>query len=225
MGIPILIIGRSGSGKSASMRGMEEFGLINVIGKPLTFPQQTPIRAAVTDDYTAVGKILRSAKCPSVVIDDAGYLITNYFMTHHSSAGTGNGVFSLYNKLADQFWSLLRLISTELPPERIVYLMMQEDVDETGAAKPRTIGRLLDEKVCIEGMVSVLLRCVCENGVHKFLTNGDGIEKSPIGMFETAEIPNDLALVDAAVRAYWGLACSAGNEEVGNEAAQGNGLA
>lgn len=207
MGVAVIIMGRSGTGKSTSMRGMDPktFGLINVLGKPLPF--RGKVKSIATTNYEQIKQTLRKPKHTNAfVIDDAGYLITDMFMTRHSNAGSGNGVYALYNDIGDSFYSLLRFIAQELPADRIVYLMLHEDTDELGRPKVKTIGRLLDEKVTIEGMVSIVLRSACEDGSYYFVTNGEGICKSPDGMFENQRIPNDLAMVDTAIRDYWQLA-------------------
>lgn len=204
MGIPILIIGKSGAGKSTSLRNCKKnFAMVKVLNKPLPFKGKIP--TIVTDDYDKIKNGLRNKQFPSMVIDDAGYLITNHFMSKHSTAGAGNAVFSLYNALGDHYWSLIQFIINDLPMDKIVYIMMHEDVNEFGDIKPKTIGKLLDEKVCIEGMFTIVLRCVVENGVHKFITQSDGgaVSKSPIGMFDTLEIDNDLQMVDDVIREYY----------------------
>lgn len=205
MGIPVLIIGRSGTGKTASLRNCgENWGVIKAINKP--FPFRSAMPAMVTDDYTKIKAVLAKSKASSMVIDDAGYLITNAFMKEHSNKGAGNAVYALYNSLADNFWSLVMFISEQLPDSKIVYIMMHEDMNDFGDVKPKTIGKLLDEKVCIEGMFTIVLRSVSANGQYKFITQAaDGaVSKSPIGMFETLEIDNDLAMVDKTIREYYG---------------------
>lgn len=206
MGIPVLIIGKSGSGKSASMKRCvgKDFNLIRVLNKPLPF--RGKINGWSTDDYQVVHKALRTAPAKSVVIDDAGYLITNYFMRNHSTKGKGNDVFGLYNTLGDSFWNLIQYI-VSLPEDRIVYVVMHEDTDEFGNVKAKTIGKLLDDKICLEGMFTIVLRCVNNLSEHKFITQSDGsaISKSPEGMFEDVEIPNDLLYVDNQIRAYYGI--------------------
>lgn len=207
MAIPVLIIGKSGSGKSTSLRNCtdnEEWNLINVLGKPLPFKGKVP--QVVTDDYSMVMKCIAGSKANSIVIDDAGYLITNYFMRNHSSKGQGNAIFSMYNTLADNFWNLVEFIK-KLPDEKIVYIIMHEDTDDFGNIKPKTIGKLLDEKICLEGMFTIVLRGIQENGKHLFVTQADGgaVSKSPMGMFDELEIENDLLLVDNAIRDYYGL--------------------
>lgn len=205
MGVPVLIIGKSGSGKSASMRNCadKDFNLVRVLNKPLPFKGK--INGWITDDYQTVKKALKSAPAKSIIIDDAGYLITNYFMNNHSTKGAGNAVFSLYNTLADNFWGLVQYIVNELPPEKVVYIMMHEDVNEFGDIKPKTIGKLLDEKICLEGLFTIVLRCINNSTEHKFITQSDGgaVSKSPIGMFEDLEIDNDLLIVDNAIRSYY----------------------
>lgn len=206
MAIPVLIIGRSGAGKSASMRNCvgKDFALINVLKKPLPFKGRIP--SVQTDDYATITNSLKNCKQKSIVIDDAGYLITNQFMRGHSNAGKGNGVFSLYNDLGDRFWSLIQYV-VSLPEDRIVYFMMHEDKDDSGDVKPKTIGKLLDEKVCVEGMFTIVLRCILDGDDHRFVTqsaNG-AVSKSPMGMFDSLEIENDLLMVDHSIREYYGI--------------------
>lgn len=208
MGIPVMVIGKSGSGKSTSLRnfGDKELYLINVLKKPLPFKNKFE-SVFQTDEYPKVAMALKKTPKTALVIDDAGYLITNQFMRGHSSAGGGNGVFTLYNEIGDRFWRLIEYVIQELPDEKIVYFMMHEDKADSGDVKPKTIGKLLDEKVCIEGMFTIVLRCISENGRHFFRTKTDGsdVTKTPIGMFEEREIENDLKAVDAVVREYYGL--------------------
>lgn len=205
MGIPVLIIGRSGTGKSTSLRNFasEEVAVINIMGKPLPF--RSTIDTFVTQDYGKVKNALAKAKRDSIVIDDAGYLITDMFMKGHSAAAKGGDVFAFYNEVGDTFYHLMRFVVNALEPHRIVYFIMHEDEDDHGNLKPKTIGKLLDGKVCLEGLVSILLRSVHSNDKYMFLTNGNGIQKSPIDMFETDAIDNDLKLVDDTIREYWNL--------------------
>lgn len=207
MGIPVLIIGKSGSGKSTSLRNFQpgEVGIVNVLGKPLPF--RNKLASITTDDYAKVYSVLKNSKTDCLVIDDAGYLMTNHFMRGHAKGGSGNGIFSFYNDLGDQFWNLVRFVVDELPHKRIVYFMMHEDKNDMGDIKPKTIGKMLDEKVCVEGMFTIVLRCMMMNGKHIFKTQADGLDvcKSPMGMFESLEIDNDLKAVDTAIREYYYL--------------------
>ena len=205
MATPVLIIGKSGSGKSTSMRNCidnEDWNLIRVLNKPLPFKGK--INGWFTDEYQTVMKCLAQSKAKNIVLDDAGYLITNMFMSKHSSAGAGNGVFTLYNQIGDHFWNLIQYI-VKLPEDKIVYVIMHEDINDFGQIKPKTIGKLLDEKVCIEGMFTIVLRCIEESGKHLFVTqSADGaVSKSPIGMFEDLTIDNDFLIVEKAIREYY----------------------
>ena len=207
MAIPILIIGKSGSGKSASLRNLDpnRVALVNVLGKPLPFKGK--FTQLVTDEYAKVqASIAKAAKGNRdiIVIDDAGYLITNMFMRGHSSAGAGNSVFTLYNSIGDHFWNLIESIRAD-PSNARVYLMMHEEMNDFGQVKPKTIGKLIDEKVCLEGMFTICLRCMISDGKHIFRTQSDGMDvaKSPIGMFEDKEIDNDLNMVDQKICEYY----------------------
>lgn len=207
MGIPVLVIGASGHGKSASLRNFKkgEIGIINVLGKPLPFKNDLP--SISTDDYNKVKQTLDRAKALPLVIDDAGYLMVNAFMNGHSATGAGNAIFGFYNVIGDNFWSLVQFIIHLLPPEKIVYLFMHEDQNDFGTVKPKTIGKMIDEKVCLEGMFTIVLRAVKSNGKYVFKTQSDGMDvsKSPIGMFNSEEIDNDLKAVDKAIREYYNL--------------------
>jgi hypothetical protein len=179
------------------------FNLIRVLNKPLPFKGK--IDGWRTDDYQEVMKCLLVSKAKSIVLDDAGYLITNHFMRKHSSTGAGNGVFALYNEIGDYFWNLTQFIINKVPEDKIVYIIMHEEAHENGDIKPKTIGKLLDEKVCIEGMFTIVLRCIEEGGKHLFVTQSSGgaVSKSPIDMFTDLTINNDLIVVDKTIREYY----------------------
>ena len=209
MAIPVLLTGRSGSGKSTSMRNFahDEIALINVAKKALPFKGKFDSQMD-TDNYDTIKQGLAQTAKKSIVIDDAGYLITNFFMRNHSLNNKGNGVYALYNQLADDFWNLIEWCKTRLPEDKIVYFIMHEDKNEFGDVKPKTIGKLLDDKVCIEGLFTIVLRAIAEGGEYKFRTQTDGsdVTKTPMGLFDTEEIDNDLKVVDNAIRDFYGLA-------------------
>ena len=205
MGRAILIYGRSGSGKSRSLKnfGKDEIALFNTIGKDLPFRGKFKYEIR-SDKYEQIKKALKTMPVKTAVVDDAGYLQTNHFMRNHSTPKYGGDVYSLYNTLADNFWDLFRFVKDELPGDVNVYIMMHELKNDYGDTKLRTIGKLLDEKVCIEGMVTNALRCMVEGTRHFFRTQSDGtdISKSPEDMFPL-EIENDLKLVDDTIRKFY----------------------
>ena len=213
MGLPVLIIGKSGSGKSTSMRNCQDFAVFNVASKPLPF--RNPPKTMTTDNSDKIMKGLEVCKALSVVIDDAGYLMTNQFMRGHASKGAGNAIFSFYNDIGDRFWNLIESVK-KLPHDKIVYFMMHTDTDDFGNIKPKTIGKMLDEKVCIEGLFTIVLHSKYDDGKYIFSTKTDGLDvaKTPMGMFD-AEIDNDLKFVDNTRREYYGL--NANNNETKEE--------
>ena len=204
MAIPVLIIGKSGSGKSASMMNLDpaKTALISVLGKPLPFKGK--FDQVVTDDSAKIVGIIKAAKRNIIVVDDVGYTMTNMFMRDHAAGGGGNAVFSLYNSIGDKFWGMIEAVR-KIPEDKRVYFIMHEEQNDFGNVRPKTIGKMIDEKVCLEGMFTICLRCIVSNGKHVFRTQSDGLDvaKTPIGMFEDLEIPNDLAMVDKAICEYY----------------------
>lgn len=205
MGQPILIYGKSGSGKSRSLKNFEsdEIVLFNVENKFLPFRKKFKYEIK-TDDYSKIFKALGKLPTKVAVIDDAGYLLTNMFMKGHR-INKGTSTFDLYNDIADNFWHLFDFIKCNLSDDTIVYIIMHEEESKSGdEVGVKTIGRLLSEKVCIEGMVTVALRCMSEDGRHFFrtVTDGSDITKAPEEMFESDEIENDLKFVDTTIRNY-----------------------
>ena len=208
MATAVLIMGRSGSGKSASLRNVSEpTFVVNVNRKPLPFKPNENLKIMSCDEYLRIKGALKAAYDKNIkvaVIDDAGYLMTNKFMSGHREK-KGASQYDLYNEIADNFYSLIRFISDELPNDMIVYVVMHEDKNDLGESKPKTIGRLLDEKVCIEGMFTIVLHAVKKNGKYVFTTNTDGLDvtKSPIGMFDTEDIDNDIQFATNKIRDYY----------------------
>lgn len=208
----VLIYGKSGSGKSRSLKNFaeDEVFLINVEGKRLPFKKKFTYQIT-TDNYNVIAQKLtgmaQKTSIKTVVIDDAGYLLTNNFMRGHSGGRKGSQVYDLYNDLADNFWGLFKFIKNNLPNDIIVYVIMHEDTGDNGMTKFKTIGKLLDDKVCLEGMVTICLRCMSVDGKHFFRTVTDGLDitKSPEEMFDKDEIDNDLKAVDETIRKYYEL--------------------
>ena len=191
--VPVLLIGKSGSGKSASLRNFkkDEIAIANVLGKPLPF--KSDIEAPKVDNYNILIKAIQNTDKKTIVIDDAGYLLTNEFMNKVSVKG-----YDKYNEMASSMFDLVNAIKN---------VVMHEDTDEFGNIKPKTIGKLLDDKVNIQGMFTVCIRSTFENGeyIFRLKTNGQDCVKTPIGMFETETMENDLKKVDEVIREYYEL--------------------
>lgn len=203
MGIPILILGHSGSGKSTSLRNFRsgEITHINVMGKPLPFKGRFT-NTVNSDKYDVIGDALGGMKTKIAVIDDAQYLMANEFMRRAMERG-----YDKFTEIANNFWTLVNYVITELPFDVTVYFLMHIDRDDAGNEKVKTIGKLLDEKITVEGMFTIVLKSIVKDGVYSFTTqsNGHDTVKSPLGMFPTYEIENDLKAVDNIVRAFWEL--------------------
>lgn len=202
-----LIMGRSGSGKTASLRNLKEkTAVISVTNKPLPFRNNDNLKVVVAGEYLKIKGLLSKAYESGIriaVIDDAGYIMTNKFMAGHRQA-KGNSQFDLYNEIGDNFFSLIKSCG-ELPDDMLVFVIMHEEMNDMGYSKPKTIGKLLDDKVCIEGMFTIVLHAMKLDGKYIFATNTDGLDvtKSPIGMFEEERIDNDLQLVVEKIREYY----------------------
>ena len=199
MGIPVLILGESGSGKSASLRNFkpEEIGIINVNGKP--FPFRNQLKSVNTDSYTKIQSVLQKSKVKTIVIDDSQYLMANEFMRMAKVTG--------YQKFTDiglNFWNLINTVSS-LPDDKIVYFLHHIETTDSGRQKIKTIGKMLDEKITLEGMFAIVLKTSVHDGHYYFSTQNNGLDtvKTPIGMFESDEIENDLKAVDTAIRKYY----------------------
>ena len=203
----VMLLGKSGSGKSTSMRNFahDELALINVNKKPLPFKGKFDSTLDSTD-YEQIMKAIFSTQKKVIVIDDAGYLITNQFMNGHGE-NKGNAVFELYNSLADNFYKLIKFCQEKVADDKTVYFVMHEDKNDFGDIKPKTIGKLLDEKVCVEGLFTIVLRAECLNGEYIFHTKTDGADvvKTPLDMFDSETVPNDLKEIDKTIRAYYDM--------------------
>lgn len=213
MGVPVLILGESGSGKSASMRNFKpgEVGIINVSGKPLPF--RNNLKAVNTDNYEYIVKNIIDAKAKVLVIDDAQYLMVNEFMRTAKVAG-----YQKFTNIALNFWNLIQVVINNLPPDKIVYFLAHVERDANGNEKMKTIGKLLDEKITIEGLFTIVLKTVVQDRHYQFATqtNGQDTAKTPMGMFSDLLIENDLKMVDSTIREYYGISES-NKEEKANE--------
>lgn len=199
MGVAALILGESGKGKSASLRNVPEDQIlvINVADKPLPFKNH--MESVSTDNYPEIIKQMKLTKKKIIVIDDAQYLMANEFMRRAGERG-----FDKFTEIAQKFWTLIQTIK-ELPKDVTVYILAHIERDQNGNEKIKTIGKLLDEKITIEGMFTIVLKAQVSDGIYTFSTQSSGFDtvKSPMGMFPNATIDNDLWYVDRKIREYY----------------------
>lgn len=201
MAILVMVYGQSGTGKSTSLRNFspEEVSIINVSGKPLPFRKKLPTWC--TDSYNEIVQVLPKIKAPSIVIDDATYLMTNEFMRNARVTG-----YQKFTDMALNFNSLIEITRT-LPGDKIVYFIGHSDQADDGREHFKTIGKMLDNYVTVEGKFTIVLKTVVKDGEYYFSTQNSGQDtvKTPMEMFDQELIPNDLKMVDETIRNYYGI--------------------
>ena len=217
MAIPVLIIGRSGSGKTYSLKGFNDFtdsiGVISVEKARLPFKSSIKVARIPKYEYSPsiqtaaqisqarysfVERAIKSAKCKTIVIDDSQYLLADEFFDRAKENG-----YQKFTDIALNFRNLIHNINNMGEDDKIVYFLHHSEDDGAGREKVKTIGKMLDEKLTVEGCFDVVIYCRDQ----RFYTQGDGISsaKTPEGMFDSVEIPNDLKFVDDRIREYWNL--------------------
>ena len=196
-----MIYGQSGTGKSTSLRNFknEEVAVINVSGKPLPFRGE--LKSYNTDNYGKIVNAIANTDRKSIVIDDATYLMVNEFMRTAKQTG-----YQKYTDMACNFNGLIE-VCAGLPDDKIVYFLGHSDQADDGREHFKTIGKMLDNYVTVEGRFTIVLKTVVQDGKYMFSTqnNGQDTVKSPMGMFEQPLIENDLKAVDDMIREYWGM--------------------
>ena len=201
MGVPVLILGESGSGKSTSMRNFEkeEVGIFNVASKPLPFRKK--LNKIDKSNYQTIIKCLSKPTLKTYVIDDSQYLMA--FEMFDRAKETGYGKFT---DVALNFRNLIQFIITGTPNDVIVYFLHHSEQTETGKIKAKTSGKMLDNQLTVEGLFSIVLLATTDGQTHKFITQSDGYTtcKSPMDMFPL-EMDNDLKEVDKTIREYYEL--------------------
>lgn len=210
MSIATLILGQSGTGKSTSLRNLnpEDVLLIQAIKKPLPFrsadwKQLTKDGGSifVSDNAEQIIAVMNKCKRPIIIVDDLQYIMANEFMRR--SAETG---FSKFTDIGKKTWDIFNTAS-QLADDKRVYLLSHTEESESGKVKIKTIGKMLDEKITLEGMVTVCMQTTVVNEQYKFVTknNGNTTVKTPMGMFETEHVDNDLKAIDEAICEYYGI--------------------
>lgn len=202
MGVLCLVLGYSGSGKSTSLRNFspDEVGVFNVASKPLPFRGQLPRIDA--PGYEVIKQTLRANHKRTYVIDDANYLMAFQNFSRAKESGYGK-----YTDMAVDFEKLLECAARETSQDTVVFFLMHPDTDDSGRVKVKTIGRMLDNQLTVEGMFPIVLLADHGDKSYWFWTRDPGCSpvKTPMGMFDAERIDNDLKAVDTAIREYWGL--------------------
>ena len=227
MSIATLILGQSGTGKSASLRNLDPVHtlLIQAVKKPLPFrssgwvyfdKEKAPQgNIFVSDQASTIINIMKRTQRSVIVLDDFQYILSNEFMRRVLDKEIGNAAFAKYNEIAHSAWSIL-MAASQLADEKRVYILGHTQEDDSGRIKAKTIGKLLDEKITLEGLLTIVLRTAVINGNYLFSTKNSGMDtvKSPMGLFdgmtdENGFVPNDLAAVDGAIFSYYQVPATA----------------
>lgn len=212
MALPVLVIGRSGSGKTYSLKNFkpDDVGVISVEKGRLPFKSDIKVTRLKKFDFTDASPqqiniaryewlkmVIQKSKAKSIVIDDSQYLLANELFDRASEKG-----YDKFTNMAANFRDLIHFVNELEDEDKIVYFLHHSELDTDGREKVKTIGKMLDEKLCVEGCFDVVIYCQD----NKFFTqaNGQSVAKTPEGMFEL-EIPNDLKFVDTTIREYYGM--------------------
>lgn len=209
MAITTFVLGNSGEGKSFSLKHLDPklVGVINVNNKPLPFRGGHDFKKIATDNAERIKQVLLQSQAPIIVIDDFQYVMGNEYIGGANQKFTGDAAFQRYNIMAYNAWSIINTAIREVPDDKRVYILshIQED---NGRSKIKTIGKMLDDKIVLEGMVTMVLQTTIQDKNHYFMTQNNGFNtvKSPEDMFQSELIPNDLNAVDDAICEYYGIA-------------------
>ena len=205
----VLILGSSGTGKSTSIRNLnpDETFIIKVVEKQLPFKKsETLYNAEKKNVFTtqkinsilgALGKIENNPKIKTLIIDDFNYLLTFGYKEKAAEKG-----FQKFEALAFGIIDIFEKIDT-MRKDLIVYIIAHTQKDQDGKLSMKTIGKFLDEKLVVEGLFSMVLLALGSENDYKFIVNGIDPAKTPMEMFETDEIENDLTIINKAITEYF----------------------
>lgn len=203
MGIAVLVLGESGSGKTYSLKHMdpEKVGVFSVRKGTLPFPEGKSFKIAKKASYEVIYKVLKNPTMKTYVVDDSQYLMVNEFFRKANDSG-----YQKYTSIGKNFSDLLEYIAYQVPDDVVVYFLHHTQITSDGRIKAKTVGQMLDNYLTLEGCVDVVLLAQTDGQTHYFMTQSDGSNtaKSPEGMFEL-KIPNDLNFVNNRIREYYGL--------------------
>lgn len=199
MGVPVLIMGASGSGKSCSLRNFDvaEVGVFNVANKPLPFRKK--LNTINNASYSVIQQVLQKNTLRCYVIDDTQYLMAFSLFDRAKEMG-----YQKFTDCALGFYNLLKFIRVNTTDDTIVYLLHHTERDDAGYIKAKTSGKMLDNQLTLEGLFSIVLLAETDGKSHWFTTQSNGFTtaKSPMEMFPV-KIDNDLQAVDTAIRSYY----------------------
>jgi adenylate kinase family enzyme len=209
MGNGVLVLGQSGSGKTTSIRNLDrkKTVLCAVEKQRLPFREGFPMTikqasyALITQLFQEIGEGKRP-DIKTVVIDDSQYLLVNEFFDRATEKG-----YDKFTSIALNFRNLIHWVNIGLPEDVTVYFLHHTQVDEYGRTKAKTIGKMLDEKLTVEGCFDIVLMTEHNQDGWWFRTHGGSGDpvKTPMDMFKDDLVPNDLAIVDKTIREYYGL--------------------
>ena len=199
----ILIIGESGTGKSTSIRNCnpETTAIVNPVGKPLPFRGKFEMLNGETDSSYICEWMMEQAEVGKkmIIVDDFQYILSIPYMNRIKEAG-----WDKWNDFGSNYFEIID-VCAELPEDVTVYYLSHCETLENGITTIKLIGKLLREKITIEGLFTTVLRTQVVDGKYYFLTQNSGKDtvKSPLGMFPSYAIENDLSYVDDKIRNYY----------------------
>lgn len=207
-----LIIGQSGTGKSTSLRNLDYkcTFILNVLDKPLPFRgykahyNSENKNYYATDDWAKLCEYIRAIderrpEIKTLVIDDFQYLLANEFMRRALEKG-----FDKFSDIAQHAWMVIKTL-TSTRSDLYCFVLSHSDSDGLGKVKCKTIGKMLDDKITLEGMFTIVLHSLLVDDKYMFLTQNDGthLAKSPLDMFDDKYIDNDLQIVMDKMKLYF----------------------
>lgn len=218
----VLIMGESGTGKSTSLRNCDPAttAVVNPVGKPLPFKGSGAF--TMLDNETDSRKICRFLKEQAaagkklLIVDDFQYILALPFMNRIKETG-----WDKYNDFGANYFDIIQ-VCKDLPADVVVVYLTHLETLDTGVTTVKLIGKLLREKITIEGLFTVVLRTGVNEGKYYFFTQNSGKDtvKSPMGMFPTYAIDNDLVYVVDKVRNYYGIGSYKSDAEMAQADAQ-----
>lgn len=199
MGLPILYLAPSGYGKTFSIRNLDPAttGIFSVEKGRLPFKGDFKVIKNAT--YKLITQALSKPTMKTYIIDDSQYLMVNEEFDRIEESG-----YKKYADMAVHFRDLVHMINKDLPDDVIVYFLHHTQIEADGSIKAKTIGKMIDDKLTLEGCFDIVLLGARDGDEYVIKTKGEhGTPvKTPYGMFDTATIPNDLQLVNDAIRRF-----------------------